>query len=57
MELKIYAEKRSQSNYTAEATILQTTYYGLGLTKEAAINMLTELLHSELNIDLNIPEQ
>jgi hypothetical protein len=54
MEIKIYAERRSQSNFTAKASILETDYYGLGLTREAAIKMLTELLHNELNIDINI---
>lgn len=40
----LYREKRTQSEFTAEATIEKTRFIGLGKTKEHAIQALKELL-------------
>jgi hypothetical protein len=42
--IMLYREKRTQSEFTAEATIEKTRFIGLGKTKEHAIQALKELL-------------
>lgn len=46
-EITVFAEKRTQSEYTAKAKIGTTAILGLGKTKAQAVQNLKELLESQ----------
>ena len=46
-EITVFAEKRTQSEYTAKAKLGATAMIGLGKTKDQAVQNLKELLEAE----------